>query len=750
MRRLFPAIAIVAALTGALLAQPRLSATAPLGLPTPPPAAAVRPVTERLYGTAVTDPYRYFENMQLPLVQAFFRNENTYTRAVLDRIGAPREALLRRIHELDNAGIIVSSVQREGDRYFYEKLAPGENDEKLYLRDAAPGSAEHLLVDPDKLATRPNQHFTIDYFLPSLDGKYVAYGISEGGSENATIHIVETSTGRILPDAISRAYFVGATSWRPDDSFYYVRFPQLAPGQPETEKEQNAVTYLHVLGRDPDRDVAIVGHNVTSAVPTAPNDFPLILTTPVSRFALAVLAHGVQNEETIYVAPADSVTAPSAPWKKIIDVGDDVTGFDVRGSTIYLLTHKDAPAFKVVAMSLERPDFATAQTIVAPSREVVEQVGVAADGLYVRSREGGFGRIVRFPLARDGAVNGNGTRVAVPYEGAIDAMTTDPRAAGATFGLTGWTRSLLYYHVDPKGQVADTRLKPPSPVDASAYTSEEVQAPSADGTMIPLSLIYRKGLPLDGSHPAYLEGYGAYGITIEPGFSTTRIAWLERGGVFAVCHTRGGGWYGEGWHRAGMIATKQHTIDDFIACGEWLVAHHYTSPAHLAGEGTSAGGIAIGGAITQAPQLFAAALEVVGVTDALRSEFSANGPPNIPEFGSVKTEAGFKALYAEDAYVHVRDGVAYPAVMAVTGINDPRVPPWEAAKFTARLQAATASGRPILLRVDYNAGHGMLAASREQNEQLLADEYSFLLWQCGDPAFQTLPQRIGPFGRARR
>jgi prolyl oligopeptidase len=329
-----------------------------------------------------------------------------------------------------------------------------------------------------------------------------------------------------------------------------------------------------------------------------------------------------------------------------------------------------------------------------------------------------------------------------PYDGAIDAMTVDPRVPGATFGLTSWTRSLLYYRLDADGQVNDTRLKPPSPVDASAYTSSEVQAPSADGTMIPLSLVYRKDLALDGSHPTYLDGYGAYGITIEPGFSTTRIAWLERGGVYAVCHVRGGGWYGEDWHRAGMLATKQHSIEDFIACGRWLVAHRYTSPAHLAGEGTSAGGITIGGAITQAPDLFAAALDVVGVTNALREEFSPNGPPNIPEFGSVKTETGFRGLYTMDAYTHVRDGVAYPAVLVVTGINDPRVPPWDPAKFAARLQAASSSGRPILLRVDYNAGHGMLAGSRAQNEQLLADEYAFLLWQCGDPGFQTLPQRL--------
>jgi prolyl oligopeptidase len=287
-----------------------------------------------------------------------------------------------------------------------------------------------------------------------------------------------------------------------------------------------------------------------------------------------------------------------------------------------------------------------------------------------------------------------------------------------------------------------TDLKPPSPVDASAYTAEEVQARSADGTLVPMSVIERKGLKHDGSHPTYLTGYGAYGTVIEPGFDTQRIAWLEHNGVYAVCHVRGGGWYGEGWHRAGMLGTKENTIHDFIGCARWLVAHNYTTPQRLAGEGTSAGGILIGRAIEEAPGLFAAALDLNGSSNALRQEFSPNGPANIPEFGSVTTPAGFAALRKMDDVANVRDHVAYPAVMLCTATNDRRVAPWELAKFAARLQSATNSGRPILLRVDDDAGHGFLAASREQSEQLLTDQYAFLLWQLGDPAFRELPIRI--------
>lgn len=716
-------------------------ATAATIFPTPPPVPAPRPTTEVFFGTAVTDPYRYFENMQDPVVQGFFKDQNAYTRAVLDKLGAPRQRLFERIKALDNAGTSVSGVVRVGDRYFFEMLKPGENSEKLYVREG--DGTVRLLVDPEKLATA-GKHYTINYFLPSLDGAYVSYGISEGGSEASVIHVVQTSNAEVLPDAIDRAYFVGVTSWLPDGkSFYYVRFPALKPGEPETDKETRAVSYVHVLGRDPDRDVAVFGYGVDPKVTFESTDFPIVTYSPASNHTVAYIAHGVKNEVTIYSTSATALSSGDVPWTRVATDDDDVTGFDVKGSFIYLLTHHDAPTYKVVATSLDAPDFAGARTVVAAGKNVVEQAAVAADGLYVRSREGGFGRIDKIALAADGTP-GATTAIALPYRGSIDLMATDPRVAGAVFGLTGWTHSLLYYGVDGSGRVADTKLKPLSPISAAAYTSEEVQARSADGTMVPLSLVYRKGLRHDGSHPVDLEGYSAYGITEEPYFSTTRIAWMERGGIAAYCHSRGGGWYGENWHQAGMIATKPHTWEDFVACGQWLVDRKYTSKAHLGGEGTSAGGISIGRAITSRPDLFAAALDVVGVSNALRSEFSPNGPPNIPEFGSVKTEAGFRALYAMDAYQHVVNGTKYPAVMLITGYNDPRVSSWELAKFAARLEQASTSGRPILLRVDYDAGHGFLASSRQQSEQLLTDQYAFLLWQLGDPAFAGIPKLIVP------
>jgi len=697
---------------------------------------------QTLYGTTVVDPYRYFEDMSDPVVQSFFSQENAYTRAVLSRLGSARQQLFDRIAQLDNAGAVVTGVTVDGPYYFYLKIKPGDNSPKLYVRNSS-GGDERVLIDPQTLASE-GKHYTINYFLPSLDGRYVAYGISEGGSEAEVIHIVETATGNVLPDAIDRAYYIGVTSWLPDgSSFYYTRFPKLKPGEPETDKETRPVAYLHVLGHDPDKDPAIFGYGVDPKVPFAPTDFPVIEYSPASPYTIGEIVHGVQNEKTIYAVRAPVLESSNVAWEPIATTGDQVTDLDVKGSTIYLISHKDAPTFKVLATSLEAPNVAGAQTVIAAGVPVVEQIGVASDGLYVLSRDGGFGQLTRVALAADGTP-GAVTNVALPFRGSITAVATDPRVSGAVFGLTGWTHSLLFYSVDANGTVTDTHLKELANVDMSPYTSSEVQARSGDGTMVPLSIVYKRGIALDGTHPAYLTGYGAYGIELNPAFSATRVAWLERGGVYAVCHARGGGWYGEAWHRAGMIATKPHTWEDFVGCGRWLIAHKYTSSAHLAGEGTSAGGITIGRAITSQPHLFAAALDVVGVSDALRSEFTPNGPPNVPEFGTQTNEAGFKALYAMDAYEHVVPGTAYPAVMLITGYNDPRVSSWELAKFTAVLQRATSSGRPVLLRVDYDAGHGFLAASRKQSEELLTDEYSFLLWQCGDLAFTGIPTRIFP------
>ena len=711
-------------------------------IPAAPAPPVVRAVTETHFGVTVSDPYRYFEDPKDPGLAAYFKAQSTYTRAVLDAIPG-RTALAARIAQLDNAVESIGDIEPVGGTYFYEKRPAGANTTRIYARSIS-GDTERLVFDPDRFARSKNEHYSIDYFSVSQTGRYIAVGISEGGSEKTVIHIVDVRTGRLLPDVIERAIYI-SPSWRADDrSFYYFRTPPARPNQPQSEKDTKGVARLHVLGRDPDRDPAIFGYGLDPRIPLAPEDAAIVSVSPRTLWATAVIAHGVQNEIALYVAPAASATGPHAPWRRIATYADNVLGGEAIGDTLYLLSHQGAARHRVLAFDLRTGSLRTARVVVPESSHVIEDISVAGDGLYLHDLEGGLSTLRRLALNRDGTP-GAIADVALPFAGAIAGVSTDPMVPGATFGLQSWTESPRIYRVGANLPLADTGLRMKSDVDYSGITSREVLAPSADGTQVPLSIVMPKNLVLDGTHPVLLDGYGAYGIVIRPSFSAVRLAWLERGAIFAECHARGGGENGEDWHLGAHIATKQHTVDDFIGCAQYLIAQHYTTAAKLAGEGTSAGGVTIGNAIVQHPELFAAALDNVGDTNPVRDEFAEGGPANIPEFGTIANQVGWNALYSTDPYVHIKDGVAYPAVLAVTGANDPRVAPWIVAKFAARLQAATSSGKPVLLRVDYDAGHGYLGSSRAQAQALATDQDAFLFWQLGDPAFAlALPHYVPP------
>ena len=690
-----------------------------------PPKTPVRAVIDNYFGTNVVDAYRWLENTSDPEVIAWMKAQNDYTRAVLARIPG-RDDLLARIKSLDNAGNVVSALQVWGGHYFYYKTEPGSDNRKLFVRDTL-GSPERLLVDPEKMTTADGKHYSIDYFQPSLDGVYVAYGISIGGSEESVLHVLLSASGKVLPDSIDRAEFA-SPSWLPDGkSFFYTRAQTLSADAPPTAKYQKLKVYRHTLGGDPETEPLVFGFGANPKVNVDENDFSNLLFSPgAPGFMIGLVIHGVQREFDIYAVPFDANPGAKTTWQKIADQSDAVTGLDVHGSEVYLLSHKDASRFQVLRTSLGAPDLPHAAVAVPASEVVITGITAAADALYVQDLDGGIGRLRRLPYG-----GGSIQSIKLPFDGAIQSLVTNSNESGAWLELVSWTQSPLWFSLDAKtDKLTDTALVPPSPVDYSHIESEEVKAKSADGTMVPLSIVHQRGLTMDSSHPTWLTGYGAYGITYDPSFNPIMLAFLERGGVYAVAHVRGGGEYGEDWHKAGQKLTKRHTIDDFIAGGEYLIEHKFTSAVHLSGEGTSAGGITIGGAITQRPEMFGAALIRVGDSDSLRSETMASGPANIPEFGTVTEADGFKALFAMDAYQHVKANTPYPAVLLTTGVNDPRVAPWQAAKMTARLQASTSSGKPILLRVDYDAGHG-IGSTKSQRDTEFADAIAFLFWQLG-------------------
>lgn len=693
-----------------------------------PPAAPTRDVADTYFGRTFVDPYRWMEDERDPELAAWLKAQNDHARAALDALPG-RKKVLGRILELDRAGARVNAVQMFNGKFFYFKIDPDGDISRLYVRDVA-GGPERLLVDPEKRG-QGAAHSAIDFFQPSWDGARVAYGLSAGGSEQSVIHVLDVATARDLPDRIDRALY-SYVSWRPDNtSFFYFRLNKVAADAPAADRFKKVKTFLHRLGRDPDTDEAVFGHGVSPEAPLGERDWPVVLSTPGSPYLIGLAVHGVKNELTVYVARDRELAGARTRWRKLVDVDDAVTSVDLHGEHAYLLTHKDAPRFKVVRASLASPELAKAEVVVPEGKTVITWMGVSADGLYYKEMEAGMSWISRL------AFGGKPERVPMPFPGgAVLETFTHPTKPGVYFAYTGWTQSPTWLWYEPqKRQTRDTGLVAPSPVDFSGIEASQVMVESHDGVMVPLSILHQRGIPRDAKRPTLIAGYGAYGISIEPSFAPTRRAWLERGGVLAFAHVRGGGEYGEDWHKAGQKTTKRNTILDFIACAEYLVASGYTSPKSLGGTGTSAGGILIGGALVRRPDLFAAAIPRVGVTNALRFEVSQGGPGNVPEFGTVAIKEEFEALHEMDAYHHIRDDTGYPAVLVTTGLNDPRVPVWQPAKFAARLQAATSSGKPVLLRVDYDAGHGR-GSTRSQSAAQLADEWSFLLWQFGDPEFQ--------------
>ena len=696
---------------------------------TPPAAPPVRNVTDTYFGVAVPDPYRYMEDMKNAEVAAWMKAQADYANATFKRIPG-RDELYNEIEKRGDAvAARVLSVQRVGDKVYYLKRLANENIPKLYVRDGYAGP-ERLLVDPELVKNDDGTHSSIDYYQPSPDNRYVATGISPAGSEASVLRIVDVASAKPLADTIDRAQYA-SPSWLPDGRLMYSRLQKLGPDSPITDKYQNQRVYVHTIGEDPDRDVALFGAGVSPRVKVDPTELVVATWAPGSRYVAALVINGVQRELRIHVAPVASLDGAKTPWTTVTTRDDDVNDFALAGDDLYLMSHKGTPRFKVLRTPLAKPSVATAQVVLPAGASVVTGIVAAGDAIYVRKMNAGMSELWRLPRATH-----KPERIALPYAGDIDSMSTDPRRRDIVFDFGGWTRSGAIYAYDPANhKLIDTKLQPQGPYDSPAdLESREVLVKAADGTSVPLSLVYKKGIKLDGSNPTILYGYGAYGISMTPFYRPTYLPWFDRGGVLAVAHVRGGGEYGEDWYKGGYKATKPNTWRDAIACAEWLVANKWTSTDKLSIMGGSAGGIFVGRAITERPDLFGAAVGQVPVSDMMRAESSSNGVPNIPEFGTVKTEEGFKALYAMSPYHWVKDGVKYPAVLLTTGINDPRVDAWEAAKMAARLQAASTSGKPVLLRIDYEAGHGF-GTTKKQGYAERADTFAFLFREAGVKPF---------------
>lgn len=687
-------------------------------LPAPPPTA-VEPVTDTYHGTTVVDPYRWMEDMKSPRLQDWLKAQAAHANGVLATLPG-RAALRQRLGELADSGVSTRDYGAAGGHSFYLKRVPGEPSEKLWVRSGTRG-AERLLLDPNTMPGKSGRQ-AIDWYGPSPDGRLIAVGISPGGSEDSVLHLIEVASGRVLPDSITQTGLnQDGVAWLPDGrGFFYNRHPA-------DERYNKSVVHLHRLGQPASADRPVFGWEVDPARRFDLADLPYIHTAPGSPWAMAEVLHGDAAARSYWVTSLSALRSGQATdWRRLAGPDDAVTTAVLAGAQVFALSQKTASRRELLAIDARSGE---RRSVLPAGDWVLQRLLATRQAVYVKALDAGVSRLLKLPLA-----GGPARPVALPFEGTVREMTASGNN-GLLLRMDGWTRPAQVFQLDARGRLTATPLQPPLKLDVSGIEASRVMVKSADGTMVPMSLLTARGMPRDGRRPTILSGYGAYGISLEPRFSATRLAWLERGGVSAVCHVRGGGELGDDWHRGGYIETKQNTVSDFIACAQWLIDQKIASPATLAGTGGSAGGITVGGAITQRPELFAAAHSSVGVSDMLRMEFTPNGPPNIAEFGTVTNPAHFKAMFALSPYHRVKDGTAYPAVIVTTGANDPRVDAWMPGKMAARLQAANPAGKPVLLRVDFDAGHGM-GSSMAQYLDEAADVWSFFLWQMGDAAFQ--------------
>ncbi|MEV4250366.1 prolyl oligopeptidase family serine peptidase [Streptosporangium canum] len=684
---------------------------------TEPPIARVDVVRETLHGITLEDPHRWMET-EGEEFHHWLDGQARHAREHLDAL-PHRAGLLTRIRELGGAFTRHFGLAMAADRVFALVREPDARVPVLTVTEA--DGASRVLFDP---GTVPGDgHRAIDWYVPSPDGRHVACAVSASGSEDSSIHVIDADSGA-LRETIPPTTRFAFLSWLEDSrSFVYHRYAE--------QHLLDSRTFLHHLGADPAQDTVVLARGLNPHVELTPRDRPFLVVPPHGEWMLAIISHGALSpwpwtseqlsDCTIYVAPRAGLADPAAcPWRKVAGAADGVTAFATSHDTLYLVSHLDAPRSRVLAVPLAAPDLSRARVVVPAGERAVETVRVVGDRLLVRDLDGGVSRVRHVPLS-----GGEPADLPMPVDGAILEWTTHPERPEALLLVAGWTDAPRLYRYD--GQcLQDTGLAPRSPVDFGDVRVRTLHAPAQDGTLIPLTVIHHKDLELDGDNPAVLTGYGSHGFIDLPEFHPEMLAWYERGGVYAVAHLRGGGTYGREWHEAGRGERKEATITDFIDCAEHLIALGYTRPGRLAAEGASSGGIPTGGALVRRPDLWAAMAMHVPTVNATRNEFTESGPINVPEFGSVTTEEGLRDLLIIDAYLRVHDGVPYPAVLLTTGLRDARVPPWQPAKLAARLQAATASGRPVLMRVEEHGWHGA-GSTRDQEQALLADVLAFIL-----------------------
>jgi prolyl oligopeptidase len=688
-----------------------------------PPAASRIPVTDEYHGVKVVDEYRWLENGGDPKVKKWSDAQNAWARAYLDRLPGV-DALRAEVTRIRKIAVPRYGLLRyAGPTLFALKVDPPRQQPLLVALSSEDDPAgARVVVDPNALD--PTGGTSIDWFVPSPDGTRVAVSLSRGGSERGDAHVFEVATGKEVGEVVPRVNYgtaLGSLAWDAEGTgFFYTRYPREGE-RPAADLDFYVQVYHHRIGEPPGSDRYEIGKEL-------PRIAEIWLDrSPDGRFALANVQNGDSGEFAQYLRSADG------RWTPLTSFADRVV-HAVFGpdDTLYLLSRAGAPRGKVLRLPLspEPVRMDRAATLIPQGDGVIDfaffgpsAIVPTRSRLYVVEGVGGPQRIRSFDLAGQAQAP-----VPVPPVSAVYEVVARPGTDTVLFQSASFLDPASWQRWEGTGSPARTALSPVWPVDFRDAEVVREWAVSRDGTRLPINIVRRKGTRRDGTNPTLLTGYGGYGISQTPYFDPGLRLWLDRGGVFALANLRGGGEFGEDWHRAGTLVRKQNVFDDFIACAEQLVRAGYTMPARLAIEGGSNGGLLMGAALTQRPDLFRAVVSHSGIYDMLRVERSPNGAFNVPEYGTVQDAAQFKAMLAYSPYYRVTDARRYPAVLLLTGDNDPRVDPMQSRKLAARLQAA---GAPLaLLRTSAASGHGYGTSLDEQIEEEV-DVRAFLFDRLG-------------------
>ena len=663
---------------------------------------------ELIHGEAIADSWRWLENAESDATQAWTAAQRARTDQYL--AGIPdRDRLRARIAELLTIGSVGVPTPVRG-RYVHLRREGSQNQPVLYIRDGADG--------PDRVALDVNAidaegTTALDWYYPTDDGRLLAYGLSTDGSERSVLRVLDLDTLENLGDEITETR-AASVAWLPDNrGFYYTRYP--APGTvPEGDEQYHRVVRFHRLGEDPALDPLVFQ-------PAEKEHWPGVSISPDGRWVVIVVARTFDAAD-VYLLDR---TAAAPPIAVVRDLDASFDAFVAHGR-LWLRTNIEAPTFGLYAADPARPAREHWRTILAPRPDaVLESFTIAERHLAVSYLERASSRLLL--TDHDG---GNRREISLPAIGSLFGMASEWDGNELFYGYSSFAVAPVIYRVDLLGGSTTSWAAVDVDVDASAFEVRQVEYPSRDGTAITMFVVEPRGVARNGDNPTYLTGYGGFTVSMTPAFSRSLLLWLERGGVLAIPNLRGGGEYGEAWHQAGMLARKQNTFDDCIAAAEWLIREGYTRPARLALAGGSNGGLLAGALLTQRPELFRAVVIQVPLLDMLRYHLFLIARLWIPEYGSADDPEQFRWLRAYSPYHNVRDGVAYPAVLLATAESDTRVDPMHARKMTARLQEATSSGLPVLLRLEARAGHGAGKPINKLVEEL-ADSWGFVMNELG-------------------